>query len=404
MSTSMLYHGFGIRGYRYVKTDFGADGITMHIIQPQESCRCAACGSADVAPRGTVERPFRTVPIGSKAVTIRLAIPRVACGVCGLIRQVQVDFAERRRTYTKSFARYVLDLSRATTIKDAARHLGVSWDMVKEIQKEHLQRHYARPKLKHLKRIAIDEISVGKGHRYLTVVLDLDSGAVVYVGEGKGGDALTLFWKRLRAAHAKIKAVAIDMSPAYIEAVSTHLPKAALVFDRFHVIKLFNEKLSNFRRELHREATDLLHKDVLKGTRWLLLKRPENLDPKHNEPQRLQEALRLNQPLATAYYLKEQLNEVWEQEDQKTAEVFLLDWIQQAESSGIRMLIQFAKTLRAHAWGILAFYDHPISTGPLEGTNHKIKTMKRQAYGFRDQEFLKLKIYALHESKYALVG
>ena len=89
--------------------------------------------------------------------------------------------------------------------------------------------------------------------------------------------------------------------------------------------------------------------------------------------------MKLNQPLATAYYLKEDLAEAWEQEDEPTAQAFLLDWIAQAESSGIGMLKQFAKTLRLHALGILAWYDYPISTGPLEGTNNKIKTMKRQA-------------------------
>ena len=255
-----------------------------------------------------------------------------------------------------------------------------------------------------LRQIAIDEIAVGKGHRYLTVVLNLLTGAVVFVGDGKGVEALQPFWPRLRRSRAKVEAVATDMSPAYIDAVTTHLPQATLVFDRFHVMKLFNDKLSDLRRELHREATDVMHKDVLKGTRWLLLKRPENLDPKRNEPARLEEALRLNQALATAYYLKEDLAEVWEQEDQETAQAFLLDWIAQAETSGIRLLMTMARTLRAHAWRILAYYDYPISTGPLEGTNNKIKTMKRQAYGFRDQEFLKLKIYGLHESKYALVG
>ena len=288
------------------------------------------------------------------------------------------------------------------TIKDVALHLGVSWDIVKEIQKQDLQRRFGKPKLKHLRQLAIDEISVGKGHRYVTIVLDLESGAVMHVGEGKGGDALTHFWKRLRASGAKIEAVATDMSPAYIEAVTTNLPNATLVFDRFHVMKLFNDKLSDLRRELYRQATDDLHKQVLKGTRWLLLKRPENLDSTRNEQARLDEALKLNAPLATAYYLKEDLAEVWEQEDQETAQAFLLDWIHQAESSGIRMLINFARTLRLHAQGILAYYDYAISTGPLEGTNNKIKTMKRQAYGFRDQEFLKLKIYAIHESKYAL--
>jgi transposase len=182
------------------------------------------------------------------------------------------------------------------------------------------------------------------------------------------------------------------MSPAYIDAVTTHLPGVSLVFDRFHVIKLYNDKLSQLRRALYHQLKDTMQRDVLKGVRWLLLKRPEHLDPRRNEPKRLEEALRLNEPLATAYYLKEELNEVWEQEDQESAEALLMEWILYAESTCIPVLTSFAKTLRFHALGILAYYDHPISTGPLEGTNNKIKTMKRQAYGFRDQEFLRLKI------------
>jgi transposase len=290
------------------------------------------------------------------------------------------------------------------TIKDVADHLGISWDVIKDIQKRNLKRRFAKPKLKHLRQIAIDEISVGKGHRYVTLVLDLESGAVVHVGEGKGGDALQPFWKRLRASGAKIKAVATDMSLAYIDAVTTYLPNATLVFDRFHVIKLYNDKLSDLRRDLYRQLKDTMQKDVLKGVRWLLLKRPEHLDESRNEPKRLNEALRLNEPLAIAYYLKDELNEIWEQDHQETAEALLMDWILYAESTGIRMLHNFAKTLRLHALGILAHYDYPISTGPLEGTNNKIKTMKRQAYGFRDSEFLKLKILGIHQTKYALVG
>jgi len=122
------------------------------------------------------------------------------------------------------------------------------------------------------------------------------------------------------------------------------------------------------------------------------------------EPQRLQEALEINKPLATAYYLKEDLRRLWQQPDKERAEVFLSEWIQRAESSKIRVLMRFAKTLQTYRAGILAWYDYPISTGPLEGTNNKIKTMKRQAYGFRDMEFFKLKIMAIHETKYALVG
>ncbi len=404
MSTSLLYHGFGVRGYRYQRTDYRQGEVVFTITQPRQSYRCAVCGSEDVTAKGKRKRRFRTVPIGGKRVYLEVAVPRVECAACGAIRQVPLGFADSRVTYTRSFERYALELSGYMTIKDVADHLGITWDVIKGIQKRNLRRRFAKPKLKHLKQIAIDEISVGKGHRYITIVMDLQSGAVVHVGQGKGGDALEAFWKRLRASGAKVEAVATDMSPAYIDAVLTHLPRATLVFDRFHVIKLYNDKLSGLRRDLHRQLTDTMQKHALKGVRWLLLKRPEHLDASRREPERLQEALRLNEPLAIAYYLKDELNEIWEQDDQETAQSLLMDWILYAESTGIRMLKRFAKTLRLHALGILAYYDYPISTGPLEGTNNKIKTMKRQAYGFRDPEFLKLKIYAIHQTKYALVG
>jgi transposase len=182
------------------------------------------------------------------------------CRDCGKTRQAVIGFADPRRTYTKSFERYVLELSQHMTIKDVAEHLGVSWDVVKDIQKRYLRKKFAKPKLKRLRQIAIDEISTGKGHHYVTIVLDLQSGAVVHVGEGKGGEALLGFWKRLRASGARVEAVATDMSPAYIDAVTRHLPHATLVFDRFHVIKLYHDKLSELRRDLHRQLTDTLQK------------------------------------------------------------------------------------------------------------------------------------------------
>jgi hypothetical protein len=160
-----------------------------------------------------------------------------------------------------------LELSRSMTILDVSLHLGVGWDLIKEIQKRDLSRRFAKPKLKHLKRIAIDEIAVAKGHRYLRVVMDLESGAVVFVGDGKGADALKPFWKRLRPSRARIEAVAMDMSAAYRSAVSKNLPEAKIVFDHFHIVKLFNERLSDLRRALYREATEVMHKEVLKGTR-----------------------------------------------------------------------------------------------------------------------------------------
>ena len=404
MSTSLLYHGWGIRGYRYVQSHY-ADGVVwFRIEQAPETFCCSGCGSRRVERAGLVFRRFRCLPIGRHPVQIELPVQRLWCANCGKTRQARIAFADPRRSYCHAFARYALALSRHMTVLDVALHLGVSWDVVKDIQSRYLRRHFAKPRLKHLKHIAIDEICIGRGHRYVTVVLDLDSGAVVFVGEGKGAGALDGFWRRLKASHARIHAVATDMSPAYIQAVGEHLPRAIHVFDRFHVVKLFNDKLSKLRRDLQREAEGPLQKKVLKGTRWLLLKNPENLDPKRNEKKRLQEALLLNQPLATAYYLKEDLRQLWEQEDYAQADRFLDDWIARAQCSGIRMLQQFAVTLAAHRSGLLAWYVCPISTGPLEGTNTKIRLLQRQAYGYRDHEFFKLKIYALHMTTYALVG
>lgn len=404
MSTSFLYHAYGIRGYRYVHTQYDGGEVIFRIEQRKTDLCCPVCNGRQVVRKGSVERRFSCPPIGAKPVTVVLAVQRVFCRACMILRQVTIGFADPRRSYTRQFERYALSLSRFMTIKDVAQHLNVSWDVIKDIQKRHLRKRYSRPRLKRLQQIAIDEISVGKGHQYLTVVLDLRTGMVVFVGDGKGAEALEPFWRRLRASKAKVEAVAIDMSPAYIRAVRENLPGARTVFDRFHIVKLFNEKLSDLRRSLFREARYEGKKNVIKGIRWLLLKNPENLDEDRNEPQRLEKALELNKPLATAYYMKEDLRQIWSQQGRQEAYEFLIDWIWRSGRSGIDMLFRFGRTLAIHMEGILGYYEHRISTGPLEGTNNKIKTMKRQAYGFRDLEFFKLKIMALHMTRYALVG
>src|ERR1035437_9114620 len=193
MSTSLLYHGWAIRGYRELAVEFGESAVRFRIEQNAGTWCCSHCGSSAVMKSGLVPRQFRSLPIGTKPVWIALSIQRLWCAACGKTRQATVGFADEGRSYTHAFERYVLELSRHMTIKDVARHLGVGWGLVKEIHKRSLHRRFKKPKLKHLRHIAIDEISIGRGHRYLTVVLDLESGAVVFVGQGKGADSLIPF-------------------------------------------------------------------------------------------------------------------------------------------------------------------------------------------------------------------
>lgn len=404
MNTSLLYHVFGLHEQMVVTTDYKYGKVCVKVKTKEDKLPCSSCRSWNIIKSGTKERLFKTIPIGKKEVYLLAVIQRIKCKDCHLIRQEQISFAEEKKSYTRSLKRYILELSRIGTIQDVSNHLNVSWDLVKEVQKDYLQAHYSSPNIDGVKHIAIDEFAVKKGHKYMTVVLDLDTGIIIYVGEGKGADALDSFWKRVKRNKVNIEAVSIDMSPAYISAVTSNIPEAQIVFDHFHVIKLLNDELSKLRRELYKWETELNKKQLLKGTRWLLVKNNENLNDQYQEQKRLKEALSINEPLAIAYYLKEDLKLLWEQDSKDKAEKFLGKWVAKAFASKVPRIKKFANTLLAHRTGIFAWYDYPISTGPLEGINNKIKTMKRQAYGFRDMEFFKLKIYSLHEKKYALVG
>jgi transposase len=296
----------------------------------------------------------------------------------------------------------VIDLSRMMTILDVAELSGLCWDTVKGIVKKRLAKDYAHIRLKELRRLAIDEIYLGRKKKYVTLVIDQESGRIVWVGNGKAGEALHGFWRRLKASGAKIEAVAMDMSQAYASAVARHLPEAIIVFDRFHVMKLMNEKLDDLRRELVRQAESQDAKVAIKGTRWLLLYRRDNL-PK-NKAGELKRALEMNQPLSTAYLLKEELGLAWEQGTWEAMADFLSSWCQKAILSGIHQLAQIAQTLTDHGPGILGYTVNGITNGRMEGINRKIKTMLRTFYGLRDDDFLRLKLYALHESKHKLVG
>jgi transposase len=289
------------------------------------------------------------------------------------------------------------------TIQDVANNLKMSWNTVKDIQQRYLERHYGSPRLKDVRYIAIDEFAVQKGHKYMTVVYDLEHGRAIFVGDGRESDVLKPFWKRFKSSGAKLKAVAMDMWPAYLKSVVEHTHDAMVVFDKFHIIKKMNEALDETRRSLYREEVEVNKRSVIKGLRWLLLKNRDHLDKSTNQKKRLEEALAMNQPLAQAYYLKEELHLLWQQPHRAAAEEFLSQWLEKAKSTTIQPLVKFCNMLAGHRSGVLNYYLYPVSTGRLEGFNNKIKVLKRKAYGYRDTEFFKLKIYALHKARYVLL-
>ena len=287
------------------------------------------------------------------------------------------------------------------TLLDVAELTALNWDTVKDIVKRRLRRDYGRIDLKGVRYLSIDEIYVGKQRGYYTLVMDIESGRILWVSQGQGKAGLRGFWPRLRRSRARIRAVAMDMSGAYWAAVAEALPGVAVVFDKFHIIQLMNKRLDELRRELVREAEGAM-KMVIKGTRYLLLTRAANLE--EDQLPKLERALKLNEPLSQAWYLKEELGLLWEQSSYAEMNRFLTQWCEQANETGVRQLRKMAKTLQVHRRGILNWWQHPINNGRMEGTNNKIKTLNHQAYGYRDEEFFILKLLGLHESRYILTG
>lgn len=284
-------------------------------------------------------------------------------------------FAPAYVGYTHRLQAFIEDLRGCMTVADLAAVTGLSWDTVKNIIKNRLEKDYGRPRLKDLQRLSIDEIYLGRRKWFWTLVIDLDTGRIVWVAQGRGADALLGFWLALHASRARIQAVAMDM--------------------------MVNQKLDDLRRELVREATGLM-KQTVKGVRYLLLMRRDNIQ--EEKLPRLDEALKHNEPLFAGYLLKEALGLLWEQPSYAKMNAFLHEWCDLATQSGIRQMMQLAKTLLSHKSGILSWWKQRINNGRMEGINNKIKTLLRQTYGLRDERYFILKLYSLHHSRQELLG
>ena len=372
--------------------------IVLKIQTPAEKLCCPECGSHNVVRTGYTLRRFVSVPLGNAKTYLEMKVQRVRCCDCGAIKQEDIAFAKGKRRHTLAFANMVIDLSRFATIQDIAWFLNVSWDVVRNIQMEFLQKEYGNPDLSGLRFISIDEFATHKGQVYKTIVVDLETGRIVYVGEGNGKASLKAFWEKLGDNKSKIEAVCTDLSSAYTNAVTENLPNASLVVDHFHVAKLMNEKVDLLRRQLWHAEKDVNKRKIIKGTRWLLLRNGSDIfDAEYKS--RLDNALSLNEPLMVAYYLKEDLKEIWNQTNKQAASDVLDEWIRQALDSKIQPMVKMATTLRAYKPYILAWYDYPITNGPIEGINNKVKVLKRQMYGYRNDEFFTLKLYSLHDKR-----
>ena len=326
-----------------------------------------------------------------------MRVQRVKCCSCGCDQQERIPFTTGKRHTTHRLERLVIDLMKVMTISETAAYLGLSWSTVKDIHKNHLQRNYASPDISKVRFIGIDEFAVRKGHVYKTIVVDLETGHIIYVGDGKGADALAKFFKRVKKYNVNIEYVATDLSAAFISAVKKNLPKVQLVFDHFHVKKIVNDKVDKLRRSLYNNKVYAEQRNVIKGIRWLLLKNGEDIKTDTAKKQ-LEEALKINEPLAKAYYLKEKITLVWGQLDKEAARAWLYDWIREAIRSEVTQMIKAGMSMFKHREGILAWYDMRITTAMVEGINNKIKVMKREAYGFTDDRYFELRLLALHDA------
>ena len=369
---SLLYHAFGVKGFRYLRTRYEGGEIIFEL-EPEKEPEVAA--GQKLRRHGYRWRTVRSMSIGLKPVILKVKVPRWLNTTTGEEFEQNPPFVEAYTKITRALARLIVDLARFMTLADIAGWLSLSWETVKTVVQRRLENDYQRIGYRKVHAIAIDELYLGRTRKYITLVIDLESGRIIWVDQGRGSQALREFWRRFKLSGARLKAVAMDMSGAYAASVRTHAPHAIVSFDRFHVIKLMNERLDDLRRELAREAQDHDAKEAIKGLRWLLLHRRDNLEK--DAARRLKRSLALNEPLQCAYLLKEELAELWEQRDGRDAWGFLREWCAKAKASGIRQLHAMAATLLRHAKGVLSYYRTGLTSGKMEGINLEIQRENR---------------------------
>lgn len=338
-------------------------------------------------------RRIRDLPCGDTRVYLELEVRRVFCRSCGKVKRERLEFLADNPFYTKRFAYYVGRRCRTATIQDIAKELHLDWHTVKELDKQYMQAQLTKAGKPRPKVIGVDEISVRKGRTYRIVVSDLEkSRAIWFGGQDRSEQSLTAFFEELGQSNsAKIRLAVMDMWKPFRNATQARAPQAAILYDKFHVLRHLGEALDQVRKS---EYGRLSGKDrrFIKGQKYTLLSHRDNLSLKGR--QALKTLLRANKRLNTAYLLKESFGQLWSYEREGWARRFFENWKAALKWQRLRPFEKFAEMIERH-WDGVAAYSRPENKVPLgfvEGLNNKIRVIQRRAYGLRDEEYLRLKI------------
>jgi len=356
---------------------------------------CHGCGSTATGVHETTWRQVRDLPILGARTTILVPRRRVWCARCGP-KLERLSWLEPYARVTNRLAESVARLCAVLPVKHVAEHFGLGWQTVKEIDKAWLKRSLGPVDLSGVRMLVMDEFAIQKGHRYATVVADAQTKRVLWVGRGRSRKEIRAFFQILgERGGRQIQAVAIDMNAAYELEIQRHCPNARIVYDLFHVVAKYGREVIDRVRvdEANRVRHDKPARQVVKGSRWILLRNRENIRSQEDLV-RLDELLEANQALATVYILKDDLKRLWSYRREGWARRFWDHWYERAMASRIPALMAFANNLKGYLHGILAHCRWRLHTSLIEGINNKIKVIKRMAYGFHDDEYFFLKIRA----------
>ena len=353
---------------------------------------CPECGTELPLYDHAEERAWRHLDTCQFLTYLHTRPPRVQCPAHG-VRQVRLPWAGPHARFTALFERFVIDVLKESDVRGATRILRISWDEAWHVMERAVARGQRAKGARVPALMGVDEKAIAKGHRYLTLVCDLQAGTVEYLSDDRKQESLDGYFQTLTAAQrAAIRAIAMDMWEPYIQSVLTHVPDGAtkIVFDRYHIMTHMGKAVDDVRKREHR-ALQAEGDDTLSGSKYLWLYAAQNLPEKH-EPRFLALA-RLNLQTARAWAIKESLRDLWGYRRLGWATAHWKRWYYWATHSQLTPVIKAAKLIWRHLPNVLTYFAHRITNAVSEGLNSKIQTIKKMAYGFRNAEHFKTAIY-----------